>query len=144
MRGIELHNRENETKDIRAIADHRPTMCTSVYGSVNIGKTGLITHTTEELSEEYVVFYMIEGLIEDAREFGYKRSCGEEEIVPNEGHILKSLDKFKNKDHLKASELSKSVKLGLIKSNIRGLDPVKQIIKPQSRLDLLAIREVIR
>ena len=85
----------------------------------------------------------IEGLIEDAREFGYKISYGENEIVLNEEHIRKSLDKFKNKDCLKANELSKPVKLGLIKANILFLDPVKQILKPQSRLELLAIREVI-
>ena len=85
----------------------------------------------------------IEGLIEDAREFGYKISYGEERIVLNEEQILKSLEEFRDKDHLKASELSKSVKLGLIKENILFLDPVKQIIKPQSRLNLLAIRKVI-
>jgi len=85
----------------------------------------------------------IEGLIEDAREFGYRISYGEKEIVLNEEDILKGLDKFENKNHLKANELSKSVKLGLIKANILFLDSVKQIIKPQSRLDLLAIREVI-
>jgi len=85
----------------------------------------------------------IEGLIEDAREFGYKISYGEEKIVLNEEQILKSLEEFRDRDHLKASELSKSVKLGLIKENILFLDPVKQIIKPQSRLNLLAIREVI-
>ena len=86
----------------------------------------------------------IEGLIEDAREFGYKVSYGEERIVLNEEHILRSLEKFRENDHLKASELSKPVKLGLIKANILFLDPVKQIIKPQSRLDLLAIREVMK
>ena len=86
----------------------------------------------------------IEGLIEDAREFGYKISYGEEKIVLNEEHILKSLEEFRNRDHLKASELSKSVKLGLIKANILFLDPVTQIIKPQSRLDLLSIREVMK
>ena len=85
----------------------------------------------------------IEGLIEDAREFGYKISYGEERIVLGEEHILKSLEEFRDRDYLKASELSKSVKLGLIKANILFLDPVKQTIKPQSRLDLLAIREVI-
>ena len=86
----------------------------------------------------------IEGLIEDAREFGYKIHYGEERIVLNDEHILRSLEKFRENDHIKASELSKSVKLGLIKANILFLDPVKQIIKSQSRLDLLAIREVIK
>ena len=85
----------------------------------------------------------IEGVIEDAREFGYKVFYGEERIVLDEAHIRESLEKFRDRDYLKASELSKSVKLGLIKANILFLDPVKQIIKPQSRLDLLVIREVI-
>ena len=86
----------------------------------------------------------IEGLIEDAREFGYKISYGEERIVLGEEHILKSLEEFRDRDYIKSSELSKSVKLGLIKENILFLDSVKQIIKPQSRLDLLAIREVMK
>jgi AAA+ ATPase superfamily predicted ATPase len=85
----------------------------------------------------------IEGLIEDAREFGYKISYGEERIVLGEEDILKGLEEFRDRDYLKAGELSKSVKLGLIKANILFLDSVKQIIKPQSKLDLLAIREVL-
>ena len=88
--------------------------------------------------------WAIEGLLEDAREFGYKISYGEERIVLGEEHILKSLEEFRDRDYIKSSELSKSVKLGLIKENILFLDSVKQIIKPQSRLDLLAIREVMK
>ena len=100
----------------------------------------------KEKAEEMLGIRMgqIEGLIEDAREFGYKISYGEERIVLNEEHILKSLEEFGDRDYLKAGELSKSVKLGLIKANILFLDPVKQIVKPQSKLNLLAIREVMR
>ncbi|PXF60063.1 MAG: ATP-binding protein [Candidatus Methanogaster sp.] len=86
----------------------------------------------------------IEGLIEDAKEFGYKISYGEKEIVLNDGDILKGLERFGDEEYLKAGELPKPIKLGLIKANILFLDPVKQIIKPQSRLNLLAIREVIK
>ena len=86
----------------------------------------------------------IEGLIEDAREFGYKVYYGEEEIMLNEEHIRTGLEVFKNRDSIKANELTKSVKLGLIKANIIFFDPVKHIIRPQSRLDLLAIRAVIK
>nr|QNO49575.1 hypothetical protein IDCAPMJN_00011 [Methanosarcinales archaeon ANME-2c ERB4] len=58
MRGIEFHNREKETIEIRAILDRRPTLITFVYGPINSGKTELITHTIEELPDEYVVFYI--------------------------------------------------------------------------------------
>nr|QNO43808.1 putative ATP-binding protein [Methanosarcinales archaeon ANME-2c ERB4]QNO50616.1 putative ATP-binding protein [Methanosarcinales archaeon ANME-2c ERB4] len=58
MRTIEFHNREKETKEIRAILDSRPTLITFIYGPINSGKTELITHTIEELPDEYVVFYI--------------------------------------------------------------------------------------
>ena len=58
MRDIEFHNREKEIKEIRDILDSRPTLITFIYGPINSGKTELITHTIEELPEEYVVFYI--------------------------------------------------------------------------------------
>nr|QNO49571.1 putative ATP-binding protein [Methanosarcinales archaeon ANME-2c ERB4] len=58
MRTIEFHNREKETKKIRAILDSQPTLITFIYGPINSGKTELITHTIEELPDEYVVFYI--------------------------------------------------------------------------------------
>jgi len=58
MRSIEFYNREKETKEIRAILDSRPTLITFIYGPINSGKTELITHTIEELPDEYVVFYI--------------------------------------------------------------------------------------
>ena len=58
MRNIEFYNRENETKEILAILDTRPTLITFIYGPINSGKTELITHTIEELPGDYVVFYI--------------------------------------------------------------------------------------
>ncbi|RJS69428.1 AAA family ATPase [ANME-2 cluster archaeon] len=58
MKNIEFHNREKETKEIRAILDRQPTLITFVYGPINSGKTELINHVIEELPEEYVVFYI--------------------------------------------------------------------------------------
>ncbi|NMG82953.1 MAG: AAA family ATPase [Methanosarcinales archaeon] len=58
MKRIEFHDREKETKDIHAILDSRPTLITFIYGPINSGKTELITHTIEELPDDYVVFYI--------------------------------------------------------------------------------------
>jgi AAA+ ATPase superfamily predicted ATPase len=58
MKRIEFHNREKETKEIRAILDSRPTLITFIYGPINSGKTELITYTIEELPDDYVVFYI--------------------------------------------------------------------------------------
>ena len=58
MKRIAFHDREKEMKEIRAILDSQPTLITFIYGPINSGKTELITHTIEELPDEYVVFYV--------------------------------------------------------------------------------------
>jgi len=58
MRSIEFHDRERETKEIRAILDRRPTLITFIYGPINSGKTEFINHVTSELPDDYVVFYI--------------------------------------------------------------------------------------
>ncbi|KAF5415491.1 MAG: putative ATP-binding protein [Candidatus Methanogaster sp.] len=58
MKRIEFHNREKEMKEIIDVLDAEPSLITFVYGPINSGKTTLITHLIEELSEDYVVFYI--------------------------------------------------------------------------------------
>ena len=58
MKGIEFHDREKETKAIRAILDAEPSLITFIYGPINSGKTTLISHLIEELPEEYAPFYV--------------------------------------------------------------------------------------
>ncbi|MHC1575092.1 MAG: ATP-binding protein [Candidatus Methanogasteraceae archaeon] len=58
MRNIEFHNREKETKEIRAIIDSRPTLITFVYGPINSGKTELINNLMKSLPETQKVFYI--------------------------------------------------------------------------------------
>ena len=47
MKSIEFHNREKETKEIRAILDNQPTLITFIYGPINSGKTTLVNHLIE-------------------------------------------------------------------------------------------------
>ena len=58
MKKIEFHDREKETKEIMKILDVEPSLITFIYGPINSGKTTLINHLIEELSDEYVVFYI--------------------------------------------------------------------------------------
>jgi len=53
-----LVTQENEMKEIGNILDAEPSLITFVYGPINSGKTTLITHLIEELSDDYVVFYI--------------------------------------------------------------------------------------
>ena len=58
MSDIEFHNREKETKEIRAILDSRPTLITFIYGPINSGKTELINNLIKSLPETQKVFYI--------------------------------------------------------------------------------------
>jgi AAA+ ATPase superfamily predicted ATPase len=58
MKRIEFHDREKEKQEIMNILDAEPSLITFVYGPINSGKTTLITHLIEELSDDYVVFYI--------------------------------------------------------------------------------------
>ena len=58
MKRIEFHDREPEIKEIRNILDAEPSLITFIYGPINSGKTALVTHLIEELSDDYVVFYI--------------------------------------------------------------------------------------
>ncbi|CEG11627.1 conserved hypothetical protein [groundwater metagenome] len=57
--------------------------------------------------------------------------------------IIKLLKKFKDNDEIADRDLSRAEKIYLIKKNIFFIDPRKGMIKPQSKIDLLAIREIL-
>ena len=58
MKRTPFHDRERETGEIMKILDAEPSLITFIYGPINSGKTTMISHLIEELSEEYVVFYI--------------------------------------------------------------------------------------
>jgi AAA+ ATPase superfamily predicted ATPase len=57
--------------------------------------------------------------------------------------VVETLKKFNENDILHDVEIDEITKHYLVKKNVLFVDPVKGIIKPQSRLDLLAIKDVI-
>ncbi|CAD6492584.1 MAG: putative ATP-binding protein [Candidatus Argoarchaeum ethanivorans] len=94
MKRTPFHDREKETKEIRDILDAEPSLITFVYGPINSGKTTLITHLIEELSDDYVVFYInlrtkflasyddfIESLFEMEMETGRTAKKGKEALA---------------------------------------------------------------
>lgn len=58
MKRIEFHDREKEIEEIMNILNTEPTLITFIYGSINSGKTELISHLIEQLPKEYIVFYV--------------------------------------------------------------------------------------
>jgi hypothetical protein len=68
----------------------------------------------------------------------------DEEQRVKRDEIIKLLEKFKDNEEIADRDLSRAEKIYLIKENIFFIDPRKGIIKPQSKIDLLAIREILK
>ncbi|HIH87336.1 MAG TPA: AAA family ATPase [Methanosarcinales archaeon] len=69
---------------------------------------------------------------------------GDDEYLVEKGDIADILNKFVDTEYIDDEGLNRPAKHFLIKDNILFLDPHTGIIKPQSRLNLLAIREVLK
>ncbi len=53
-----FYNRERELKEMKAVLSGEPNLVYFVYGPINSGKTALLMKVFEELSDDYVVFYI--------------------------------------------------------------------------------------
>jgi hypothetical protein len=58
--------------------------------------------------------------------------------------LVGALKKFVDRETIDMNEVDEISKEFLVKKNILFVDPLKKMILPQSRLELLAIREVMR
>ena len=73
-----------------------------------------------------------------------KITFGDTEYMVEKEDIVDTLSRFIDAECIDDRGLDRPAKHFLIKDNILFLDPDTGIIKPQSRLDMLAIREVVR
>ncbi|MEA1999543.1 MAG: ATP-binding protein [Euryarchaeota archaeon] len=60
------------------------------------------------------------------------------------GNLVGALKKFVDRETIDMNEVDEISKAFLVKKNMLFVDPLMKMIKPQSRLDLLAIQEVMR
>ncbi len=58
--------------------------------------------------------------------------------------LVGALKKFVDRETIDMNEVDEISKAFLVKKNMLFVDPIRRIIKPQSRLNLLAIREVMK
>ncbi len=72
-----------------------------------------------------------------------KIMMGDAEYLVEKEDVVDTLSRFTDAEVIDDRGLNRPAKQFLIKDNILFLDPDTGIIKPQSRLDLLAIREVL-
>ncbi len=67
-----------------------------------------------------------------------------QEVEVKKEDVIEALRKFKNKDILKKDEVKAPVYYYLVRKNILFLDPIKEILKPQSRLTWHAINRALK
>ena len=58
--------------------------------------------------------------------------------------MVDALNHFAEREEIDTGEVDEISTTFLVKKNVLFVDPVKGVIKPQSRLNLLAIQEVMR
>ncbi len=71
-------------------------------------------------------------------------TIGEDEYAVEKEDIVDILSKFVDAEYIEDEGLNRPAKYFLIRANILFINPTRGIIKPQSRLDLLAIRAVMK
>ena len=99
----------------------------------------------KEFCEEYLNLRVteIKSRLKRLKELDERITIGEEKFTVEYDRALSALSEFKNDEFLSLDALDEITKHYLIKINILFLDPLHAIIKPQSRLDLLAIRKIL-
>jgi AAA+ ATPase superfamily predicted ATPase len=102
-------------------------------------------HRLKEFCEEFLNLRVteIKSRLKKLKELGERITIGEEEFEVEYNKVLSALKEFKDKDTIPLDALDEITTHYLIKINLLFLDPLHAIIKPQSRLDLLAIRKIL-
>ena len=85
----------------------------------------------------------IESRLKIVKELGAELVVGDKHFDVNHEKLVSTLKMFASRDEVGADEIDEISKRYLVKENILFVDPLTKMIKPQSQLDLLAIRDVV-
>ncbi|KAF5418787.1 MAG: putative ATP-binding protein [Candidatus Methanogaster sp.] len=85
----------------------------------------------------------IENRLKIVKELGDELVIGDKHFEVHHGKLVSTLEMFASRDEVGADEIDEISKRYLVKENILFVDPLTKMIKPQSQLDLLAIRYVV-
>ncbi|KAF5417077.1 MAG: putative ATP-binding protein [Candidatus Methanogaster sp.] len=86
----------------------------------------------------------IETELKVVNELGAKIKIGDNICDIHYPNLIEILRKFVERDEISINEIDEISKRYLVKENILFVDPLSKMIKPQSQLNLSAIREVMR
>ena len=85
----------------------------------------------------------IEARLKIVNELGDELVVGDKHFDVNHEKLVSTLEMFASRDAVGAAEMDEISKRYLVKENILFVDPLTKMVKPQSQLDLLAIRDVV-
>ena len=85
----------------------------------------------------------IETRLKIVKELGDDMVIGDKHFDVHHGKLVSTLKMFASRDEVGADEMDEISKRYLVKENILFVDPLTKMIKPQSQLDLLAVRDVV-
>jgi len=114
----EFVDREREKRELKAVLSGRPNLVYFVYGPINSGKTALLMKIAEELSDDYVVFYI---------NFRWRDVEKVEDLV----RVLFEVEYGKGREDFK--EVVKEV----LKAGAKGVGKIKGIPIPEKIFDYL-------
>jgi len=86
----------------------------------------------------------IERALKRVKELGEKIIMDDVKHDVSYENLLKTLSKFKDGEEIKCNEIDEISESFFAKKNVLFVDPVRKMIKPQSGINLLAIREVLK
>ena len=86
----------------------------------------------------------LETMLKTVAELGAEIAIGDRRYTVNYDGLVDSLKRYADVDELGINDLDEVSKRFLVDGNILFVDPLRKGIRPQSQLDLLAIREVLK
>ena len=144
------HERTIDFLNSYGFNDHEKEITWQRVGGKLVSLVKLINAKISEKNIEDVagsMFMLRTGEIETrlklVKELGDEMMIGDKRVDVDYGKLVSSLKMFAINEEVSTNEMDEISKRYLVKENILFVDPLTRMIKPQSRLDLLAIREVI-
>jgi len=86
----------------------------------------------------------IKSILRDVREFGDEIKVRDTTFPVSHEVLLETMKKFKDVERRNSDEINETAKRYLVSKNILFADCVKDYVKQQSKVDLLAIREILK
>ncbi len=138
---LEKHNfSEKEQENTRKNIGGKPAHLIRIIEAKNQGKDVMdeIKAMLESRKKE------INDTLRKLKRFGGEIKYDDVPYKVNYGDVLSTLKMFNERDKISTSEIDEVVKMYLVKNNILFAECANETIKSQSKLDLLAIREILK